>query len=135
MLSIACRAAVLAQRAPRHSLAAASKSFSTKSPAALRGAKRNADGMVGLLLVAGSAAIITWPARSERNELGHPVPQQIIRAANASFRDATTPSLRGLLKVSNHACIQSYLEVNACSSKPPLVATFAACRHPFMRVS
>jgi hypothetical protein len=103
------RAAVLAQRAPAFSYKAASKVFYTKSPAALRVAKKRAHGMVRVVIIAGSAALITSPARLERNELGHPVPKQIMKAANASFRDATMPSLRGLRKVSNYACIHNKL--------------------------
>jgi hypothetical protein len=67
----------------------------------------DAGAMTGFLIFAAGAALITSLARSERNHLGHPAPKQIIRVANASFRDAKTPTADALLEVSSNAI--SYL--------------------------
>jgi hypothetical protein len=106
MFSIARRAALVAQRAPLRSFAAAPKPLSTHTMGHARQVIRRRGTLVlGSVGVVGGAAFITMPARAERRELGHFVPKDpLIHRANVSFHMAATPAKaeQTALKVTAH---------------------------------
>jgi hypothetical protein len=93
MFRIARRAA-LAQQCSPYSCKAASKSFSTRAQLMQRLRDRRGTVVLSALGVVGSAAMITMPARSERRDLGLPVPKNMISKANVSlnFQQTSTPA-------------------------------------------